>query len=161
MTQSAPAGRTALRPGQPAADAGGVATAGQAAARPAAVRPSAWSRTFPASPDRVGEARRYLADVMAGSSAARDAQVCLSEAATNAIVHSRSADRGGVFTVLVSRGADGWRVGVRIADPVSDRRLHGAGDPGAGNRAGIAAARYLGQVPVARRLPVCDHRRCA
>jgi anti-sigma regulatory factor (Ser/Thr protein kinase) len=58
-----------------------------------------WSRTFPATPAHVREARRFLAGILNGHQKADDASVCLSELATNAIVHSRSRQPGGSFTV--------------------------------------------------------------
>jgi anti-sigma regulatory factor (Ser/Thr protein kinase) len=69
------------------------------------------ARTFRAELSQVREARGYLARAMGGSPARDDAVACLSELATNAVVHSRSG-RGGSFTVEVSRGAGRWRVAV-------------------------------------------------
>jgi anti-sigma regulatory factor (Ser/Thr protein kinase) len=65
-----------------------------------------WSRTFPATPEHVGRARRFLAGLLGDSPAAGDAQVCLSEVVTNAIQRSRSARPAGQFTVraTVRRG---------------------------------------------------------
>jgi serine/threonine-protein kinase RsbW len=58
-----------------------------------------WSRAFPATPQQVGEARRFLAGILDGRSAADDAVLCLSELASNAVLHSRSAIPGAQFTV--------------------------------------------------------------
>ncbi len=41
-----------------------------------------WSRTFPATPKQVSEARRFLAGLLAGHSAAADAILCLSDLST-------------------------------------------------------------------------------
>lgn len=60
-----------------------------------------WSRSFPATAAQAGAARRFLAAVLGGSPAAADAVLCLSELATNAIVHSDSGGPGGTFTVGV------------------------------------------------------------
>jgi anti-sigma regulatory factor (Ser/Thr protein kinase) len=60
------------------------------------------TRTFHATADQVGEARRYLAAVMGDGVALDDAAVCLSELVTNSITHSWSRN-GGFFTV--QRGA--------------------------------------------------------
>ena len=73
----------------------------------------AWSRVFPASPPQIREARRFLAAILDGCPAADDALLCLSELATNAIVHSRSREPGGQFTVRAQRLGNYLRVEVR------------------------------------------------
>lgn len=70
-----------------------------------------WSRAFPATPQQVGEARRFLAAIMEGRSAA-DAVLCLSELASNAVLHSRSATPGAQFTVRATLKNDLLRVEV-------------------------------------------------
>lgn len=84
------------------------------AARAAAVPVITWARTFPAVPAQVAEARRFLAGLLDGDPAAGDAVLCLSELATNAIVHSRSREPGGSFTVRVQSG--GRRLRVEVTD---------------------------------------------
>lgn len=71
-----------------------------------------WSRTFPAVAIQVREARRFLTTIMEGQPAVDDALVCLSEVVTNALVHSRSRQPGGQFTVRVHRYGQGLRVEV-------------------------------------------------
>lgn len=71
-----------------------------------------WSRSFPATPQQVGEARRFLAAVLDGRSAAGDAVLCLSELASNAVLHSRSADPGAQFTVRATLKNDQLHVEV-------------------------------------------------
>ena len=71
-----------------------------------------WARTFPARPAQVGEARRFLAGLLDGGPAAGDALLCLSELASNAVVHSRSAQPGGAFTVRVQLDSQRLRVAV-------------------------------------------------
>jgi DNA-binding XRE family transcriptional regulator len=73
----------------------------------------AWSRAFPASPPQVREARRFLATVLGGFPAADDALLCLSELATNAILHSHSREPGGQFTVRAQRHGNHLHVEVR------------------------------------------------
>jgi anti-sigma regulatory factor (Ser/Thr protein kinase) len=58
-----------------------------------------WSHAFPATPAHVRDARRFLATILNGHQRADDALLCLSELATNAVVHSRSRHPGGCFTV--------------------------------------------------------------
>ena len=59
----------------------------------------AWSRAFPADACQARETRRFLAAVLEGHQATDDALICLSELVTNAIVHSRSREPGGSFTI--------------------------------------------------------------
>jgi anti-sigma regulatory factor (Ser/Thr protein kinase) len=64
--------------------------------------PSSWpsqTRTFPARPDQVREARKFLRAALDGCPAADDAVLCLSELATNSVLHSNSRDADGTFTV--------------------------------------------------------------
>ena len=74
----------------------------------------AWSRVFMASPPQIGEARRFLAAIMDGSPCADDALLCLSELATNAMLHSRSRQPGGIFTVRAQRY--GYHLRVEVCD---------------------------------------------
>lgn len=76
------------------------------------LRPATLSRAFPASAAHIQEARRCLALLLDGSPAADDAAVCLSELATNAVIHSRSRD-GGHFTVTIYAADHHLRVEVR------------------------------------------------
>ena len=73
-----------------------------------------WARTFPAGLAQVREARRFLAGLLVGGPAADDALICLSELASNAVVHSRSSQPGGTFTVRVQH--DGQRLRVEVCD---------------------------------------------
>src|SRR5258708_22009107 len=99
----------------PDAGAGaGAASDGQSAHRPAAHR-AAWSRTFPATPRNVGQARVFLGTILGASSACRDAALCLSELATNAVTHSNSRHPGGDFTVQVTLIASRLRVEIHDA----------------------------------------------
>jgi anti-sigma regulatory factor (Ser/Thr protein kinase) len=63
-----------------------------------ATTPRTHHQVFPAHADQVSHARRFLADVLASYSAA-DAILCLSELASNSVIHSASRQPGGTFTV--------------------------------------------------------------
>ncbi len=73
-----------------------------------------WSRAFPAAPEQVREARRFVAGILDGCQAADDAILCLSELATNATLHSRSREPGGHFRVRAE--VHGNRVRVEVTD---------------------------------------------
>src|ERR1022692_3730533 len=99
------------------------------AARAAASLPLAWSRTYPARADQVREARRFTAGVLDGCPAADDAILCVSELATNAVLHSNSAQPGGSFTVRTAV-RDGGRLRIEVTDqggPWAPRPDHDAG----------------------------------
>jgi len=70
-----------------------------AANLPAAAAPPVTVQVFPGDAGQVREARRFLAGVLDGCPAADDALLCVSELATNAVLHSRSGLPGGCFTV--------------------------------------------------------------
>jgi serine/threonine-protein kinase RsbW len=57
--------------------------------------------SFPGLPESIRDARRQMAAVVAGIPVADDVVLCLSEVATNAVVHSRSGRPGGEFAVSV------------------------------------------------------------
>jgi serine/threonine-protein kinase RsbW len=91
-----------------------------------------WSRAFPATPQQVGEARRFLAAILDGRAAADDAVLCLSELASNAVLHSRSATPGAQFTIRATLKNDQLRV--EVSDdggpwhwPDGDDDQHGRG----------------------------------
>jgi len=84
------------------------------AAHAAADTPATRSRTFPATPVQAPEARLFLATILGDQPVAADALLCLSELATNAIVHSRSREPGGSFTVRAQ--LDSHRLRVEVCD---------------------------------------------
>jgi anti-sigma regulatory factor (Ser/Thr protein kinase) len=71
-----------------------------------------WSRTFPGYSRRVRDVRRFVTDVLTDCPVAEDAELIVSELATNAIQHSRSGQLGGAFHVRVIRCAQTCRVEV-------------------------------------------------
>ncbi len=70
---------------------------------------------FPATASQVTRARGFLAGFLADSPLADDAVLCLSEVATNSVLHSNSHFEGGRFTVSVERYDDG-HVRVEVED---------------------------------------------
>jgi anti-sigma regulatory factor (Ser/Thr protein kinase) len=82
-----------------------------------AASPHTRTRSFGATADQVGEARRFLAQVLgdcplAVDALAVDALACLSELATNSVLHSNSRLPGGCFVVRASVRQAGLRVEV-------------------------------------------------
>jgi anti-sigma regulatory factor (Ser/Thr protein kinase) len=65
----------------------------------AATPASKHEQTLPGRPDQVRVARAFLATALEGCPAAADAILCMSEMATNAILHSSSGKPGGTFTI--------------------------------------------------------------
>jgi serine/threonine-protein kinase RsbW len=63
--------------------------------------------TLPATPDQIAEARRFVAGFVSDATLADDAMLCLSEVATNAVIHSNSCRAGGRFTVRAELHGDG------------------------------------------------------
>ena len=92
----------------------------------------AWTQEFPARPEQVGQARKFLAAALGGCPVADDAVLCLSELASNSVLHSASSRPGGAFTVRVQvRHGDYVRIEVRDEGgswderPCADGRAHG------------------------------------
>jgi serine/threonine-protein kinase RsbW len=81
-------------------------------------------RAFTAQPLQVAYARRFVAGVLTGLSAADDVVLCVSELASNAVLHSNSREPGGQFIVRVWTSAVG-----RIRAEVEDRGGPWAPDP--------------------------------
>jgi serine/threonine-protein kinase RsbW len=78
----------------------------------AATSPGTWSRSFRATADQVREARRFLAEVLGDSPLAADALICLSELASNSVLHSNSRRPGGQFVVRATLHARALRIEV-------------------------------------------------
>jgi serine/threonine-protein kinase RsbW len=93
-------------------------------------------KAFPGTAEQVAHARQFLAGILGGCPARDDAILCLSELASNSVLHSRSAQPGGMFSVRVIRGASAVRV--EVADQGGPWR--GAdGDPARGRGLAIVA----------------------
>lgn len=98
----------------------------------ATVRAQVWTREFPARPDQVGQARKFLARALEGCPVADDAVLCLSELASNSVLHSSSRKPRGTFTVHAEMQPGGY-VRVEVRDeggpwdehPRTDERPHG------------------------------------
>jgi serine/threonine-protein kinase RsbW len=73
------------------------------------------SISYPAVASQITQARRFLAGFLAGLPLADDAVLCLSEVATNSVIHSNSGRIGGHFTVTAERHDDG-RVRFEVED---------------------------------------------
>jgi anti-sigma regulatory factor (Ser/Thr protein kinase) len=96
-----------------------------------AVRLDAYERVFPARPEQVGAARRFVARLLAGTPVADDAVLCVSELASNCVSYSVSGRPGGTFTVRVEPH-DGDYIWLEVADQggpwrrsAPDGRVHG------------------------------------
>ena len=98
--------------------------------------PRCCEQVFPARPEQVSAARRFVAGCLAGTPVADDAVLCVSELAGNCVSHSASGNPGGTFTVRVERydGDYAWLEVCRSGRPVAPVR---PGRPGArpGDRA--------------------------
>ena len=71
-----------------------------------------WMRTFPAAASQIRHARVFLTAVIPGHPLADDAALCLSDIATNAVMHSNSRQAGGTFTVRITHCPSHLRVEV-------------------------------------------------
>jgi serine/threonine-protein kinase RsbW len=97
-----------------------------------AAAPPVTARVFAGDAGQVREARRFLAGVLDGCTAAGDALLCVSELATNAVLHSRSGGPGGRFTVRATVRAGSVRVEVTDEGGPWGRERDGDGQSGRG-----------------------------
>jgi serine/threonine-protein kinase RsbW len=84
-------------------------------------------RSFRASPDQVGEARRFLAQALGDCPTAPDAVACLSELVTNSVLYSNSRRPGGRIVVRAFLRPASLRVEVEDEGGPWERR-HGHDD---------------------------------
>jgi serine/threonine-protein kinase RsbW len=103
-----------------------------AANLPAAAAPPVTARVFAGDAGQVRAARRFLAGVLDGCPAAEDALLCVSELATNAVLHSRSGRPGGRFTVRATVRTGSVRVAVTDEGGPWGRERDGDGQSGRG-----------------------------
>ncbi|MFI9099523.1 ATP-binding protein [Streptomyces fildesensis] len=93
-------------------------------------------RTFPGTPAHVSTARRYVTQFLADPGYRHvidDAVLLVSELASNAILHTRSGDPLGGFTVELGFSADTVRIAVHDQGSREvPRVLHGNGEGGRG-----------------------------
>jgi anti-sigma regulatory factor (Ser/Thr protein kinase) len=68
-------------------------------------------RVFPGRHEQVAHARRFVGRVLAGCPVTDEATLCVSELATNALLHTGSG-KGGKFEVIVQHGESWARVAV-------------------------------------------------
>jgi serine/threonine-protein kinase RsbW len=90
----------------PVLDVGSCGSAGSDGAFGARGSRGPWTRTFRGTPASVPQARRFVAELLAGCPAREVLMACVSELSANAIVHSASGN-GGVFVVEVACPQEG------------------------------------------------------
>jgi serine/threonine-protein kinase RsbW len=98
-----------------------------------------WCCEFLARPEQVSLARRFLSSALDGCPVIDESVLCLSELASNAVLHSESRRPGGTFTVRAEI-APGDHVRVEVQDQGGPWREHPHDD---GRPHGLAIVRGL------------------
>ena len=83
--------------------------------RPATDASATWIHVFPARAEQVRHARRFLALALDDCPMAEEIVLCLSELASNSVLHSASREAGGCFTVRAEIH-HGERVRIEVRD---------------------------------------------
>ncbi|HUZ54661.1 MAG TPA: ATP-binding protein [Streptosporangiaceae bacterium] len=83
--------------------------------RPATHAAATWTHVFPARAEQVRHARKLLALALDDCPMAEEIVLCLSEFASNSVLHSASREPGGVFTVRAEIH-HGERVHIEVRD---------------------------------------------
>ncbi|MEU3464878.1 ATP-binding protein [Streptomyces sp. NPDC006733] len=131
-------GRDALPAAGPVLAAQAVPVPAPAAppAAPATAPPGTAFRTFPGTPVQVSVARRYVTQILADpvyGHVVDDAVLLVSELVSNAILHTRSGEPLGGFTVELGFHADTLRIAVHDQGSREiPRVLNGSGEGGRG-----------------------------
>ena len=95
--------------------------------------PGMCRRSFPGRPDQVPQVRAFVTQVLTGCPAAGEVVLMADELAANAVLHSRSGEPGGLFTVQVEMCDGQWvRVAVTDEGGPTPPRLRGDGHDSAG-----------------------------
>ncbi|MFW5420198.1 ATP-binding protein [Nocardiopsis sp. CNT-189] len=110
-------------------------------------RPAVFRCSLPGKPSQVAEARRWAAAVLvhrvhAAPGLVDTAELLVSEAVTNAIVHTATGRPGGSFTVVIRAYPAGVRIEVHDAggSTTAPRPLHAADDAEHGRGLALTAA---------------------
>ncbi|TQM70653.1 anti-sigma regulatory factor (Ser/Thr protein kinase) [Actinomadura hallensis] len=96
--------------------------------------PMYWRREFRGRPEEVRSVRAFAAHLLADFPALDDVLLVLDELAVNAIRHSRSGDRGGRFSVDISKDVAGVIVYVGDQGGPGEPRLRNLADLAEGGR---------------------------
>jgi serine/threonine-protein kinase RsbW len=116
-------------PGHPNAQHRGYLQMTPADSPTTVLRTTMREQVFPAHPRQVSAARAFLAAVLDGCPAADDAILCISELASNAVLHSASRHPGGTFTVHAEVSDDCIWIAVKDNGGDWEETTHGDGRP--------------------------------
>jgi serine/threonine-protein kinase RsbW len=96
-----------------------------------------WTRDFQGQADQVREARRWVEDLLPERDPLADVLLLVSELCTNAVVHTRSGEAGGRFSVAVVWTRESVRVVVEDQGSPTAPTIDGrTGDPARADESG-------------------------